>query len=186
MKRITSAELRRKRAAGFTITELLVVISIIALLAGLLIGVYPLVNEKKIRSRVKAELTALAAVIDHYHADKGFYPPAVTNAAGYLTLYYELTGSGDKNDAMKFDPALGGFLNSDADRKNFQPSLKPNQFKQIGDVLVLGVATKGPEGDFSTWHYDASSPNRKNHEAYDLWTDVIIGGKTVRIGNWRD
>ena len=38
---------------GFTLIEMLVVISIIGILAALLLGVYPGAHEKSIRSRVK-------------------------------------------------------------------------------------------------------------------------------------
>ncbi len=36
------------------------------------------------------------------------------------------------------------------------------------------------------WCYDSSSTNRINADSYDLWIDIILGGKTNRICNWSD
>ena len=191
---------------GFTVIELLVVIAIIALLAGLVIGAFAMVNEKKIRSRVRAELAALQTVIQSYHEKKGFFPPSngdVNNSATNQ-LFYELTGTSLTNGT--FYPLAGGqpliaaadvktffgtdgFVNSNSeDTKDYFSNLKPGMVKSIPgtDVKVLVVPVKGPGGDFNPWHYDAASNKRHNSDSYDLWADVVIGSKVHTIGNWKD
>ena len=50
----------------------------------------------------------------------------------------------------------------------------------------LVVPVKGPDGDFSVINYDAASPSRHNKEGFDVWVDVLLDGKPVRVGNWKD
>ena len=62
-------------------------------------------------------------------------------------------------------------------------------------VLVLGSPADGaplffeppPVGThkITPWCYNSSSPTN-NPRSYDLWIDLIIGGKTNRICNWSD
>src|SRR4051812_11498894 len=81
---------------GFTLIELLAVIAIIAVLAALIIGVFPMVTQSKIRSRANAEMAMLTSMIETYKSKKGFYPNTPiadvgTNVALPTMLYYELT-----------------------------------------------------------------------------------------------
>ena len=193
---------------GFTMIELLVVIGVIAILATLIIGVFSHVYEKKLRARVRTELEMLTSLISNYHEKKGFYPPGNANPAnpGTNQLFYELVGSAtNANDqfvTVNWDKAIAradikntfgvdGFLNArfgDDDPKNFAPDLRPGQFAPLPgtDVQLLVVGVKGPGGDFNPWRYDASSPNRHNHDSFDLWAEVTLGSKTIVIGNWKD
>lgn len=69
------------RRAGFTLIELVVVISILAILAGALI---PRVTNRMAQSRDARRLADLRAVknaVDQFYIDKGYYPPARQNAA---------------------------------------------------------------------------------------------------------
>src|SRR5882762_5113757 len=63
------------RAEGaFTIIELLVVISIIIILAGLILSTVGYVQKKGARSRAEAEIAAISAALESYKADNGIYP----------------------------------------------------------------------------------------------------------------
>jgi prepilin-type N-terminal cleavage/methylation domain-containing protein len=170
---------------GFTLTELLVVIAIIALLAGLIIGVFPMVNQSRVRSRAQAEMANLTAMIEHYKSKKGHYPldgrtnlPIVTPKFFNVpaTLYHELTSE---------PPAANVFIvNSGQEKQNFARNLKDSQYREVDGYRLLGIPTKGPEGDFSFWRYDASSTNRHNPEGFDLWIDVFIKGEKHTFKNW--
>lgn len=59
---------------GFTLVELLVVITIIALLAGLLLPVIIGVIKKAEISKANAEVNALAAAVEHYQVEYSRYP----------------------------------------------------------------------------------------------------------------
>ena len=93
---------------GFTISELLIVIAVIIVLAGLVLSTVGYVLKKAAASRADTEIAAMSAALESYKADNGIYPtdsikteqvdPAVspTPAAASLYLYEQL--SGDTND----------------------------------------------------------------------------------------
>jgi general secretion pathway protein G len=86
--------------AAFTLLELLAVITIIGILAGLTLGTVGYVNTKGAESRARAEVAALCAAIDRYHVDFGTYPPGEPN------LFKELTGQGQINtNTLYFEPS---------------------------------------------------------------------------------
>jgi prepilin-type N-terminal cleavage/methylation domain-containing protein len=66
---------------GFTLVELLVVISIIGLLVGLLAAGIPLAIEKGMTAKAKGETTAIVAAIKAYKQEYGRFPgdPSVAN-----------------------------------------------------------------------------------------------------------
>ncbi len=78
---------------GFTLIEMLVVIAIIAILAGMIVGGAGYAMSKARISRVQAEMHALNASIQSYYKNKGFYPPDNTNNVMQPSLFYELTGT---------------------------------------------------------------------------------------------
>jgi type II secretory pathway pseudopilin PulG len=65
---------------AFTIIELLVVISIIIILAGLILSTVGYVQKKGARSRAEAEIAAISAALENYKADNGIYPRDTTNS----------------------------------------------------------------------------------------------------------
>jgi prepilin-type N-terminal cleavage/methylation domain-containing protein len=108
-------------ARAFTLVELLVVISIIATLAGLVVGLAPTVGERMKESRIRAELAELQFAIESYKAKFGIYPPdhgsylsgtqadqqpGTRSLSGSSPLYYELSG-------VFVDNANGVFLTAD-------------------------------------------------------------------------
>ena len=63
---------------AFTILELLIVISIIIVLAGLILATSGYVQKKGARSRTEAEIAAISAALENYKADNGIYPTDVS------------------------------------------------------------------------------------------------------------
>jgi len=59
---------------GFTLVELLTVMVIILILAGLVMGTVGYTQKKAARSRAEAELNAMASACESYKADNGDYP----------------------------------------------------------------------------------------------------------------
>jgi prepilin-type N-terminal cleavage/methylation domain-containing protein len=81
----------------------------------------------------------------------------------------------------------------------FLNNLSPKHYaniwpSQIPGVRVLTSSVDWPEASggilniplANPWRYDCSSTNRFNHDTFDLWVDVVVGGKTNRIGNWSE
>jgi prepilin-type N-terminal cleavage/methylation domain-containing protein len=97
---------RRPPGAGaFTLIELLIVVSIIAILAGLTLAGLGFVNRKGAESRALTEVAALSSAIENYKLDIGSYPPAAD-------LYNELTGQGSVNDSKVFFEPTPGMINT--------------------------------------------------------------------------
>jgi prepilin-type N-terminal cleavage/methylation domain-containing protein len=83
----------------------------------------------------------------------------------------------------------------------FLSELKSSQFMSVtitnpppparAPITVLGTSLDGPlvfqnlGAKLSPWCYNSSSPQH-NPKSYDLWIDIIAGGKTNRICNWND
>jgi general secretion pathway protein G len=75
-----------RRQAGFTLLELLVVMTIIGILAAIAV---PALRDSPQRAReaaLREDLFTLRSVIDQYHGDKGAYPPDLQTlvTAGYI------------------------------------------------------------------------------------------------------
>src|SRR6476660_7798757 len=67
--------------SGFTILELLIVIAIIAILAGLILSTAGYIQKKGASSRAETEIAALTVALENYKADNGYYPHG-TNVSG--------------------------------------------------------------------------------------------------------
>lgn len=59
---------------GFTLIELLVVMAIIAILAGLIIGIAGNVQKQAAKARARAEIGALETALERFKLDNGDYP----------------------------------------------------------------------------------------------------------------
>lgn len=196
---------------AFTLVELLIVIAVIALLAALVVGLAGVAGTRMKISRVQGELAQLESAIESYKAKKGSYPPDNPANSGTNALYYELVGTtndpvtgnfGTLNgqDAItvamltaNFGTNIDGFVNSSRasksdenfDVQNFYKQVKPGQLKEIQPgIRILAVPVDGPgKPPINPWHYVSSHPIN-NPESFDLWADILVGGKTNRICNW--
>ncbi len=215
MKNIDVSKTRRAVRA-FTLIELLVVIAIIGIVAALVTGLAGRANKIKKINRVRTELEQLDTVIESYKEKKGFYPPSNGDANNVATnqLFYELTGTFFNANDNTFEPINGsekvsaaevlnifgveGFANSSTEKgeiKNFFTTMKTSQsviFSNNPDVQLLVVPVEGPNDillsdgrKINTWRYNASNPTH-NPESFDLWAELLIGGKTNIIGNWKE
>ncbi len=80
-----------KRA--FTIIELLMVIGIMALVAGLIVGLAGVAGDSKKIKRTEAELAKLVLLIEQYKIKVGVYPPDNPSDPQDNSLLYELAGA---------------------------------------------------------------------------------------------
>lgn len=69
--------LERRRERGFTLVELLVVLSLIALLAAMAMVQYKNSIQRSEESVLKTNLWRMRDAIDQYYADKGKYPASL-------------------------------------------------------------------------------------------------------------
>src|SRR5256885_16696579 len=98
------------RDSAVTIIELLVVIMIILILAGLILSISNYVQTKGARARAETEIAAISAALESYKADNGIYPAHSSTSNGGHALYQALTGDG--NDAIGGSTASTGFAGS--------------------------------------------------------------------------
>jgi prepilin-type N-terminal cleavage/methylation domain-containing protein len=110
----TKANQHVRSSTAFTLIELLAVIAIIAIVATMVAAMSKYATQIKVKTRVTAEISGLATMINNYHAKLNFYPPdngalaTNSNPALYdsLTaanpLFYELTGVTNTNNGGMF------------------------------------------------------------------------------------
>ena len=185
MKSPPARNLRYSNA--FTLLELLIVISIIIVLAGLTIGTMGYVMDKGKRSRAEAEIAAISAALESYKADNGVYPR--TGETDSL----DPISSGDPSAYSAANLKLYEFLSGDtdhdrkADTKSYF-SFKPNQLSpadQTKNVTAM-IDPFGNSYGYSTMK--ASDPTKNGYNpTFDLWSTA--GYKTAADGpkwikNW--
>src|SRR5437588_2891206 len=176
---------------AFTIIELLVVITIIIILAGLILSTVGYVQKKGARSRAEAEIAAMSAALESYKADNGIYPrdatatdtldPAATinlvnYAAASLYLYEQLSGDTSANR----QPAAGA--------KTYV-AFKPNQLSPTDQTQNV-TAIRDPFGNsygYSTSKAANPSGTVGNNPTFDLWSTAGATSGTNQtqwIKNW--
>jgi type II secretory pathway pseudopilin PulG len=183
------------RPAAFTVVELLVVMAIIIILAGLILATSGYVQKKGARSRAEAEIAAISAALENYKADNGVYPSGTeTNAlkpntmgdpgaSAYrdasLALYKALSGDSD-NDAARIAESKGYF------------GFKPNQLNPQTQTLAV-TFIRDPFGNsygYSTVKSSVPGGPDGYNPTFDLWSTggVISPGsapdQTQWIKNW--
>jgi prepilin-type N-terminal cleavage/methylation domain-containing protein len=173
--------------SAFTLIEILVVISIVAILSALILATAGYAVTKARRARVETELATLETAIQSYKAAKGFYPQDDPNNYSMSPLFYELTGttitlvggvpssyfssvSGDTlNVATDFtniyNGAVSGFVNASSDATQVQnffgataKSARTGRIVTSGVTnSIFGVVVPGPV-QFPTTNGSTISP----------------------------
>ncbi len=134
----------------------------------------------------------------------------LTTSGGVVT-YKALDGSAEikttEFSGFYSNPSLTGFVNSSASAKgdddkaaaqNFLTDLKPKQSGvgntayplvkilscsiQVEEPANYPLTSSDPPG-LNPWRYVSSNPTN-NPNSYDLWVDLVIGGKNYRVSNW--
>jgi type II secretory pathway pseudopilin PulG len=95
-------------ADAFTLIELLIVIAIIIVLAGLVLSTVGYVQKKGARSRAETEIAAMSAAIESYKADNGIYPRGNANLLPTLPPY----DTDQLNARANFDPSTATYSNT--------------------------------------------------------------------------
>ncbi len=188
----------RKAWASFTLVELLVVMVIIGVLAGLTLMAAGQVWNTSSRARARDEIQAMSAGLDNYKIDNGSYPTS-TNLLGGTTGAYAVnpttTGTGSYQESSQYlYQALAGTTNfTIAPTGKYYMSFKTSQLGNYTATLTTyvkdpwGYSYGYSTGDGTTVNIPCAGSN-----FFDLWS---TGGLTANptsknasdswITNWK-
>jgi len=165
---------RGKCQKGFTLIEILVVIVILTILAGIVVGAAKYAMTKAARSRAQAEIATMENALENYKSDNGVYPitaagrPTTGNPLGYANSYVLYTalvgGPGQPKTYMTF---------------------KPNQ---IQAVSLTQTNILDPFGHLYSYYCTQPLQNDQvNTTSFDLWSYGPSGtnGDPSMITNWK-
>lgn len=94
---------------GFTVIELLVVVGIIVLLAGILLPMLYKTYRSASKTRLAADLNTIGVALDAYKSDFGDYPRVPTPGSGFAILGKALVGPFDSGTlSLQQNPTPGG------------------------------------------------------------------------------
>jgi prepilin-type N-terminal cleavage/methylation domain-containing protein len=94
--------MRKSPTSAFTLLEMLVVLAIIVILAGLVLSVGSYVQKKSALARASGEIAALSNACESYKSDNGNYPRDVPATAGGASVTDDIWPKRD------FDPTASG------------------------------------------------------------------------------
>jgi len=94
---------RRRRESGFTIIELLIVIVVIGILAGLVLNVFTGIQQDARDSERKTDLEAVQAHLEAYQAKNSKYPTTSDMSAANFIAFAGTNFKGLDTDAL-YDP----------------------------------------------------------------------------------
>jgi prepilin-type N-terminal cleavage/methylation domain-containing protein len=97
----------RRPTAAFTLIELLAVITIIGILAGLTLGAAGAVRRHGATSTAKAEVAALQAACDRYYADYNSYPTTTNSMPNPSTSFAPTASTYTNTGAVLFTNLFG-------------------------------------------------------------------------------
>jgi len=174
---------------AFTIIELLIVMTIILVLAGLILVTSGYVQNKAARSRAEVEIAAISTALENYQTDNGVYPsnadtralnPATMNPNSYKPassyLYSQITGDDDANPLTPASPATRNYLGSALKPNLLAPNPPgPNTYLQDPFRNSYGYSTAragDPEGSIG------------NNPTFDLWSTGNSTDPAQWIRNW--
>jgi prepilin-type N-terminal cleavage/methylation domain-containing protein len=175
----------RKTVRGFTIIELLIVMAIILVLAGLILATSSYVHKKGQRSRAEAEIAAISAALENYKADNGVYPTtAETNALKANTI-------GDPINYQAASLALYKLISGDADNSADRSAesksyfaFKPNQLNPTiqTDAVTFIRDPFGNSYGYSTVKASAPTGSDGYNPTFDLWSTAGLSSNPPTTG----
>ena len=165
-----------KHRKFFTLLELLSVIGIIAIVAGIILGGMSYAGRRADQAKTISLMTQLEMALDAFKQDRGYYPPAGS-----------ATDAVDVEFLMDEDP-------EDATKKILTLKLEDDQYPFVGNssrrpYLELGWVTDDAETYADAWGnaFQYRCPGTNNTSSYDLWSNGADGvfGNDDDICNWK-
>jgi type II secretory pathway pseudopilin PulG len=192
---IRHSSFRAAGAAAFTVVELLIVMAIILILAGLILATSSYVQKKGYRSRAEAEIAAMSAALENYKADNGIYPSDADTKALKPNAKGDPTQSEYQKASLSLYKLVSGDADNDASRIAESKSyfnFKPNQLSPQAQNLAV-TYIRDPFGNsygYSTVKASVPSGTDGYNPTFDLWStggtidSTTSPTQTQWIKNW--
>lgn len=178
---------RKTARAGFTVVELLVVITIIALLFALTVGGFTYAQNSAARSRTTVAMNAMKSALERYRNEFGEYPapqnPADTidvqgktyEVGGATMLYQALSGDGYDNIVIAQAPSSAGQSNSNGsleeeESKNVMLTDMPKEMYINQNGRYFMADGFGRPFQYVKAAGTGESPVTVNTSSYDIWS----------------
>jgi general secretion pathway protein G len=165
----------RRGKSAFTLIEILAVMAIIAILAGVIVGSTSLVRDKQDRELTKVQIGIISNKLEEYKLDTGAYPATENNETGEKTsdvIFKALYWDSDDDDK-----GVGtGQEEGDLDQKIYLPDLDPATSKQKWTKTPASDKTKILDPWGQEYRYrSAKDENGKENSStdnpdFDLWS----------------
>lgn len=105
----------RRGSAGFTLIEVITVITIILILAGLVVSGAGFVKDRQANEKARVQIALISKAVEDYKLDMGYYPSTDDSADGsgqskflFKALYFDaLSNPAKKLYLAELDPAVG-------------------------------------------------------------------------------
>lgn len=190
---------------AFTLIELLTVISIIAVLVGLLVPLAGVASRKMRESTARADLKKLETAIESYKAAVGYYPPdnvvqrtpTVIVDPNVNQLYYELVGCASRQQGAEYRTTdkeetiaaqtlrqffhTGGIVNSKPEGERVKSFLIGLTAKQKGEISA------NPDVDVLTVQVDWPLGRRLFRQGVEVGPPLkpLANERALRLNPWR-
>ena len=150
----------RRGAGGFSLMELMVVVAIIVVLAGLTLAGMSFIQAKQAREKAKLQVTLIENKLEEYHSDNRSYPTSLDPAGerGDEVLYKHLYWDGyEARDT-------GGVI--------YMPEFDPEYNTKGGQAWMQGTNAQArivdPWGNFYRYR-SGDAPDAVNPD-FDIWS----------------
>lgn len=166
---------------GFTVVELIVVLTIILVLAGLVLATSKYVRDKGARSRSEAEIAALSAALESYKADNGIYPKNADTDSLNARTDVNATQTNYQRASLLLYEQLSGDVNADRTAENATYfTFKDNQLSPAtGNVAFIKDPFSNSYG-YSTGGQTGAGYN----PTFDLWSTSNSTAPVQWTKNW--
>ncbi|MCK4325343.1 type II secretion system protein GspG [bacterium] len=156
-----------QHSRGFTMVELLTVIAIIAILAGILMPALRKARMKAMEAKAKAMIASLKTAISMYETDFGAYPPELTDHFDNVDLVDRLADSGVHGSNSNWNGPYIEFSEDDiegtvynGDARVLDPWGERYHYSTTGTI-----PTNAPSG--RSYYIYSKGPDRENDEGQE-------------------
>jgi prepilin-type N-terminal cleavage/methylation domain-containing protein len=174
--------------AGFTLVELLTVVTIILVLVGMVSGISGFVTEKQARAQANTVIKALGGSIDKYELDNGVYPASGSDDAASRL---DPRATANPSSYVSAIRELGDELYNEDPNLNYLKGFKPSTVVISSDTVRQILDPWGNSYGYSTARNrelrEGLTPSMGYNPTYDLWSTAnksAVGASDAWISNW--